>query len=128
MDTMVQPSGSGGTVAALDIAIEGMSCASCVRRVERAVQRVPGVSDVAVNLGTERARVGFDGRPGTVSAVLAAIAHAGYRAGAEEIDLGVGGMTCASCVGRVERALKRVPGVVSAEVNLATERARVRVA
>ena len=111
----------------LDFGIEGMTCASCVARVERAIKKVPGVSAVSVNLATERARVGYDGKPGTAAALLEAVGSAGYTTATQTIDLAVAGMTCASCVGRVERALKKVPGVVGAEVNLATERARVMV-
>ena len=109
----------------LDVGIEGMTCASCVRRVERAVAKVPGVSGVSVNLATERARVAYDGKPGTAAALVEAVKQAGYAAGTQTIDLAVAGMTCASCVGRVERALQKVPGVLTAEVNLATERVRV---
>ena len=131
MDTMVAEADRAtraGIGAELDLSIEGMTCASCVRRVEKALGQVPGVSAVSVNLATERARVAFDGEPGTVAALVEAVGKAGYGAATREIDLQVGGMTCASCVGRVERALKRVPGVVAAEVNLATERARVTAA
>ena len=104
--------------------IEGITCASCVGRVERAIRAVPGVSNVAVNLATERASV--TAAPGVSTSSLAeAIDRAGYAVGTETFDLSVVGMTCASCVGRVERALKGVPGVSGAEVNLATERARV---
>ncbi len=108
----------------LDVAVTGMTCAACVRRVERAAASVPGVEAVAVNLATERASVtpgaGFDA--GRLAETLAA---AGYPAATETLDLAITGMTCASCAGRVERALLAVPGVRSAEVNLATERARV---
>ena len=110
--------------ATLDIGVAGMTCASCVGRVEKALKRVPGVADVAVNLATERARVTFADQP-DVKAVAEAIEAAGYEPQKAEFDLTVGGMTCASCVGRVEKALKRVPGVESASVNLATERAHV---
>ncbi|MBP2292614.1 heavy metal translocating P-type ATPase [Azospirillum rugosum] len=110
--------------ATLDIGVAGLTCASCVGRVEKALKRVPGVADVAVNLATERARVTFADQP-DVKAVAEAIEAAGYEPQKAEFDLTVGGMTCASCVGRVEKALKRVPGVESASVNLATERAHV---
>ena len=129
MDTVISATtaanASDKPAADLDLGIEGMTCASCVRRVEKALGQVPGVSTVSVNLATERARVAFDGQPDTASAVIDAVDRAGYKAATQVIDLSVNGMTCASCVGRVERALKRVPGVVAAEVNLATERARV---
>ncbi len=110
--------------ATLSVPIEGMTCASCVRRVERAIAAVPGVADASVNLATERAEVRFDGAP-DLAAVLGAVSGAGYDIGTEATDLAVEGMTCASCVGRVERALKAVPGVTEAVVNLATNRARV---
>ena len=129
MDTSIAPPAAATirnpAVAELDIGIEGMTCASCVRRVEKALGQVPGVSAVAVNLATEWARVAYDGQPGTAAALVQAAGRAGYAAAMQVIDLSVSGMTCASCVGRVERALMRVPGVVRAEVNLATERARV---
>jgi Cu+-exporting ATPase len=112
-----------GPATELDVGIGGMTCASCVGRVEKALAKVAGVSGATVNLATETARVRFLGPP-DVPATIAAVAGAGYAVATAEIDLGVVGMTCASCAGRVERALRRVTGVVSAEVNLATERAR----
>jgi P-type Cu+ transporter len=111
---------------ALDFGIDGMTCASCVGRAERAILGVPGVAAVAINLATERARVTFEQDSKPDAAVLTvAIAKAGYKAAAEPVELAIEGMTCAACVGRVERALRRVPGVMTAEINLATERARV---
>ena len=109
------------------IPIAGMSCASCVGRVEKAIRGVEGVQDVAVNLATERAQV--SAAPGTrPEPVLDAIRKAGYEPQEESADLTIRGMSCASCVGRVERALNAVPGVLGASVNLATERAQVRYA
>ena len=118
----------------LDINIGGMTCASCVGRVEKAIRKVTGVTDVAVNLATEKARITFQGASDT-QGVVAAIEGAGYEPAlvepplpaqvGTEVDLRVEGMTCASCVGRVEKALRKVPGVTEATVNLATERAHV---
>ncbi|MCQ4345908.1 heavy metal translocating P-type ATPase [Pseudomonas stutzeri] len=110
----------------LSLSIDGMTCASCVGRVERALHKVPGVSAASVNLASARAEVSFAGTP-DVAAAIAAVHKAGYAVGEESIELAVDGMTCASCVGRVERALGKVPGVTEAYVNLASERARVRV-
>src|SRR5271156_2197233 len=111
---------------ALDFGIDGMTCAACVGRVERAIRAVPGVATVAINLATERARVTFNlDRKPDAAALTAAITKAGYKVAAEPVELAVEGMTCAACVGRVERSLRRVPGVMTAEINLATERARV---
>jgi len=109
----------------LSLAIEGMTCASCVGRVERAIAAVPGVSGVSVNLATERANVEFvDGRS-DVGAVADAILAAGYTPVAHTTELTITGMTCASCVGRIEKALLKLPGVRFASVNLATETARI---
>ncbi|MGO4285036.1 heavy metal translocating P-type ATPase [Bosea sp. TAB14] len=113
-------------LATLDMAVEGMSCASCVGRVERAIAAVPGVESVAVNLATERAHVTFAKGGDVLRQVEEAVRQAGYQPMEQTIDLSVSGMTCASCVGHVEKALRAVPGVVGATVNLATERASVK--
>jgi len=107
--------------------IEGMTCASCVARVERALQKVSGVVEASVNLATESASV--RSAPGLGLADLrVAIEKAGYTVVESSATLAIDGMTCASCVSRVEKALLRVPGVVRAEVNLATESASVTLA
>ncbi len=131
---------------ALSLAVSGMTCAACVGRVERKLKKVPGVSEVGMNLATERATVTYDPDATDAPALVAAVQSAGYGAAvvnaptppaplptgeggenaSSELDLQVGGMTCAACVRRVERALTKVPGVESAAVNLATERANVR--
>jgi|DewCreStandDraft_2_1066082.scaffolds.fasta_scaffold00260_57 Cu+-exporting ATPase len=110
----------------LSLPIEGMTCASCVRRVERALSKVPGVQSASVNLATERATVTADPRQVSLQDVIQAVEQAGYGVRTAELTLPIEGMTCASCVRRVERALLRLPGVVSAAVNLATEKATVR--
>ncbi len=120
------------------LAIEGMSCASCVRRVERAITAVPGVAEASVNLATEEALVTLARPDIPLGELLAAVERAGYHASPLVSEPSVGksreatvefvieGMTCASCVRRVERALLAVPGVQEAAVNLASERALVR--
>jgi Cu+-exporting ATPase len=128
MNALVKPVSAGpfpALAANLQIGIEGMTCASCVRRIEKAIAAVPGVAKASVNLATERAEVIFSGAP-DLTPVLGAITDAGYAAREETIELAITGMTCASCVARIERALKAVPGVTGASVNLATERATVR--
>jgi Cu+-exporting ATPase len=110
----------------IDIPVEGMSCASCVGRVEKAIRSVGGVTAANVNLATERAHVSFAPGEADPKAVSEAIRAAGYEPAESQVDLKIEGMTCASCVARVEKALKRVPGVLDANVNLATERASVR--
>ncbi|WP_321966773.1 heavy metal translocating P-type ATPase [Burkholderia cepacia] len=124
--------------ASIELDIDGMTCASCVSRVEKALAKVPGVTRASVNLATERATV--DVTPDVTAARLAeAVKQAGYSAtpfaGAAippaastalaDLELDIDGMTCASCVGRVEKALAAVPGVARVAVNLATERASV---
>lgn len=109
------------------IPVEGMSCASCVSSIEKAVAKVPGVDKVLVNLATERADVTFKAAP-DMPAVIDAIRKAGYDVPSGSTDLAIEGMTCASCVSKVEKALNAVPGVTRASVNLATERAHVELA
>ncbi|MFD2652202.1 heavy metal translocating P-type ATPase [Brucella rhizosphaerae] len=104
-----------------------MSCASCVSSIEKAVAKVPGVDKVLVNLATERADVTFKAAP-DMPAVIDAIRKAGYDVPSGSADLAIEGMTCASCVSKVEKALNAVPGVTRASVNLATERAHVELA
>ncbi|HXZ92941.1 MAG TPA: heavy metal translocating P-type ATPase [Burkholderiales bacterium] len=108
----------------LRLPIAGMTCASCVARVEKALSAVPGVQSASVNLATEAATIKI-ASPVTMEALAKAVQRAGYEIAHEERDLAIRGMTCASCVARVEKALGKVPGVLSASVNLATERAHV---
>jgi Cu+-exporting ATPase len=111
----------------LSLPVEGMTCASCVARVEKALRRVPGVTGANVNLATESASV--TAQAGTPrEALVRAIEDAGYTVPRESVSLAIEGMACASCVGRVEKALAAVPGVRSASVNLASERAEVALA
>ncbi|GAA5533527.1 heavy metal translocating P-type ATPase [Deinococcus aluminii] len=109
----------------IELGVQGMTCASCVGRVERGLKKVEGVADASVNLATERATVTYDPALTTPQALLDKVKDVGYEPIVSHIELGVQGMTCASCVGRVERALKKVDGVLDASVNLATERASV---
>ena len=109
----------------LDLGIRGMTCASCVGRVERGLKKVEGVGEVVVNLATERATVQYDPGLTTPQVLLDKVRDVGYEPVTSTLDLGIRGMTCANCVGRVERALKKVGGVLDAGVNLATERATV---
>ena len=104
--------------------IEGMTCASCASRIESAVAAVPGVHEATVNLATEEASVQADATVDAAS-LRAAVERSGYEVSARRLALQIEGMTCSSCAGRVEKALLAVPGVLSAEVNLATERAEV---
>ncbi len=111
----------------MDIQITGMTCASCVARVEKTLNALTGVDSATVNLATETATLNA-AAPINVASVIQAIEKTGYGVTEQTVSLAISGMTCASCVGRVEQALARVPGVLKATVNLATERATVQVA
>lgn len=108
----------------LRIGIDGMTCASCVSRVERTLQGSDGVQDASVNLATNIATIHFDRVQ--LPSLLAAVHDAGYEPVIADVSIQIGGMSCASCVGRVERAILGLSGVVEASVNLATETASVR--
>jgi Cu+-exporting ATPase len=111
------------TLQTFDLPIRGMTCASCAGRVERALAQVPEVQQSQVNLASERARITAPRE--RLGELLAAVEHAGYSVPRQSLELQLGGMTCASCAGRIERALGKVPGVSNVSVNLASERARV---
>ena len=106
-----------------DLPIDGMTCASCAGHVEKALAKVTGVNSVSVNLATERARV--EAPADSLPALVDAVQQAGYSVPAQVLELDISGMTCASCAGRVEKALGKVPGVERVSVNLASERAHV---
>src|SRR3989344_4449188 len=116
---------SMASVTRLSLPVEGMTCASCVGRVERALKEVPGMQTATVNRSTERADITFTSLASPQAAVRA-IESAGYPVREETTELAIEDMTCASCVGRVEKTLAKIPGVLEATVNLTTERARVR--
>ena len=107
--------------------VEGMTCASCVSRVEKALARLPGVSSATVNLATETATL-RSGSELQAHTITEAVERAGYSVPQQTVTLEIDGMTCASCVARVEKALGKVEGVVFAQVNLATETAQVQFA
>lgn len=110
----------------LQIGVQGMTCAACVTRVERGLKKVEGVAGALVNLATENATVTYDPDKTSPVALLEKVRETGYTPLVAEAELGVTGMTCAACVARVEKALKKVPGVLEASVNLATERASIK--
>ena len=118
----------GPPSAEATLSVGGMTCAACVGRVERALTETPGVASARVNLVTERATVRFDPAQVSVDALADTIERTGYDVRSHETTLAIGGMTCAACAGRVEKALAAVPGVLGATVNLATDRATVRTA
>ena len=109
----------------LSLPVSGMSCAACVGRVEKALSGTEGVSGANVNLATGKATVEYDADRASTEDLVGAIERAGYGVDARKTSLKVSGMSCAACVGRVEKALSGVPGVSGVVVNLATEKAVV---
>lgn len=107
------------------LAIKGMTCASCAHRIEKVLLSVAGVTQAHVNLATETAVISGDA---AFAAINAAVNAAGYQLNTDSRQFAVKGMTCASCAGRVEKSLLKVPGVLSATVNLATEQVSVMLA
>jgi P-type Cu+ transporter len=123
---MLESSENSPATTPLAFEVRGMSCASCVAHVEKALLATDGVRSANVNLAAERVDVALspDAR---AEKIARAVTDAGYEPVVETLELGVRGMTCASCVAHVEKALLATPGVLSASVNLATERASARV-
>jgi Cu+-exporting ATPase len=125
----------------ITFAVTGMTCASCVRRIEKALGKVEGVEQANVNLATEKATVRYDPSVAHPTQMQAAVEKAGYGVrelpspatpthtpvspAVDDVTLPIEGMTCASCVRRIEKALSRIDGVQEANVNLATEKAHV---
>jgi Cu+-exporting ATPase len=118
-----QTGGAGTATARFVLPVRGMTCASCVAHVEKALAAVPGVSKVAVNLATESAAI--ETAHVDAAALRRAVGEAGYEVPAQTLRFAVEAMTCASCVARIEKALAAVPGVLKANVNLAAETAAV---
>ncbi len=112
-------------VERVDLAIEGMSCASCAARIEEGLGRVEGVAQAAVNFAAERATVQFDPGRTDVAHLLRAVRDLGYGVATARAVIPIRGMSCASCVNTIEGALRAAPGVLAADVNLASERASV---
>jgi Cu+-exporting ATPase len=126
------------------LALEGMTCASCAMRIEKGLKKVPGVKEASVNLATEQATVTYDPTQTGLEQMVRSVDAVGYRAtplvlpvtravstvktepeGESCVLLDLEGMTCASCAMRIEKGLKKVPGVIEANVNLATDKASV---
>ena len=116
-----------GDQKTMSFQIEGLNCASCAGRAEKALNAVEGVAKATVNLAAETARVSYDA-PADTQALIKALSNAGYPAATQKVTLEIEGMSCASCVGRVDKAIAASDGVVDVSVNLATETATVRYA
>jgi P-type Cu+ transporter len=109
----------------LDLPITGMSCAACAGRIEKGLGSVEGVSQATVNFAVEKATVFFDPDRTDLPHLIDKVKDLGYGARVEKVLLPIRGMSCAACVGKVEKALRSIKGVTQAGVNFATERASV---
>jgi len=111
------------------IKISGMTCAACAKRIEKAVGKLDGVSNASVNFATEKLSVEFDSNSTTIPKIKEAIEKVGYEiieeAKTNTVTIPIGGMTCAACAQRIEKALKKTEGVLHASVNFATEKATI---
>ena len=115
-----------GHLARVALPVRGMTCGACATRLEKALGLVPGINSAAVNFAVERADIAYDPAQLAVPAIAEAIVRAGFEVPAESFSFPIEGMTCSACSTRVEKALRQVPGVLEANVNLAIERADVR--
>ena len=115
----------GTLLTHISFPVSGMTCASCVNHVERALQGTPGVSEVSVNFATGTASVDFDSTIATTESLTQSVREAGYEIPVHTQTVQISGMTCASCVNHVEKALRTIPEVLSANVNLATQTAKL---
>jgi Cu+-exporting ATPase len=108
------------------INITGMTCTTCAATIKKGLSQIPGVEQVDVNFASEKASVQYDPAKVDLDKIKNTVAQLGYGVAIRKSIFPVGGMTCASCVARVEEALSSVPGVISASVNLASEKATVK--
>jgi Cu+-exporting ATPase len=109
----------------ITLPITGMTCANCSATIERNLKKLPGVMGATVNLATEKASVSYDPQAIGEPRIRERIAELGYGVATARVEIPISGMTCANCAATIERNLKKVPGVVNVNVNLATERAAI---
>lgn len=114
-----------GNLEHVEIPIAGMHCNRCPQTIEKAIKSIAGVKKVSVNFSTKKAYVEFEPESTSLKRMTEAIRAAGYQSGADTLRVGIQGMTCASCVTKIEEALKGTPGVLDATVNLGTREAMV---
>ena len=121
---MVEKSNSKKSEKA-NIHITGMTCTTCAATIEKSLSETPGVENANVSFASEKASIEYDPSKVDLATIKNTISQLGYNAATKKSIFPISGMTCASCVARVEKALSSVPGVVSASVNLASEKATV---
>ena len=113
------------SISKIELPITGMSCASCAARLEKGLSKIEGVESANVNFATEKATISYDPDKAHESEFVRLVRDFGYDVGVERVTIPVEGMTCATCVGKVEKALGKLDGVVSATANFATERVTI---
>ncbi len=124
VDTDVEGIASGRQVR---LPVEGMTCSACATRLEKALDRLPGVAEANVNFALERADVSVTDDSIGAAELADTVRKAGFSVADKQVTLSVDGMTCSACATRLEKALAGAPGVLTASVNFALERADVRV-
>ncbi|WCK52975.1 heavy metal translocating P-type ATPase [Aneurinibacillus sp. Ricciae_BoGa-3] len=110
----------------VDLNITGMTCAACATRIEKNLNKVAGVKQANINLASEKASISFDPTQVTPGKLVETIQKTGYDVENEMVELNIQGMTCAACATRIENNLGKAPGVVKANVNLASEKAMIK--
>ncbi len=113
------------TTKVIELPVQGMTCASCVNRIEKGLSEKSGILEASVNFATEKVRITFDPERVQVPDFIGTLLELGYQSPVEKVTIPIRGMSCASCVDKIERGLRAVPGVIHAAVNLATEKATV---
>ena len=114
-----------GVFTRIDLPIQGMSCASCVEKIETGLSKLEGVKEASVNFAAEKGTVVYDASRVSVERIVREIENIGYGTRSEEIAIPIRGMSCASCVDKIETELRGLPGVTRAQVNFAAEKATV---
>lgn len=109
----------------ISLHVRGMTCASCVNRIEKNISKLGGIIEVTVNLANEKVNILFNSNEISLDEIINAINKSGYGIQTETVTMPITGMTCAACVNRVEKGLKKVGGVINANVNLANEKAKI---
>ncbi len=123
----MQDTNNKGKVLSSALKISGMSCSACANRVEKGIAALPGVESATVNYATEKLSVAYDSAKITLKEVAAKVEQLGYQVVKEKWEFNITGMSCAACSTRIEKVLNKMPGVYSAAVNLAIEKATVEV-
>ncbi|WP_166240122.1 heavy metal translocating P-type ATPase [Paenibacillus turpanensis] len=109
----------------ITLPVEGMTCSSCVQRIEKAVSKMDGVQETAVNMASEKANISFGPSQTDAAHIVQKIESLGYKVPTSKAEFSIEGMTCSACVNRIEKTLKKLNGVQEANVNLATKKVTV---